>query len=138
MPGEQMAHMAPMRVAVIAESPLVRGSLQALVEGSPALGFAGSAADADALGDCLAHSAPDVVVTDAEPEAGDALKTAFDHAHAPPALVLLIDDMDSDWTLDALRGIAMAKRGTRIARAFRVLHERMLMSTGDWACLQRQ
>nr|WP_244197593.1 response regulator transcription factor [Caballeronia ptereochthonis] len=100
--------MAPVRVAVIAESPHVRASLQALVEASPALGFAGSAADAEMLADGLAGSVPDVVVIDMEPDASDAPKTAFDLAHSPPALVLLIDDTDSDWPLDALPGDAMA------------------------------
>jgi DNA-binding NarL/FixJ family response regulator len=104
----QMAHMRPVRVAVIAESPQVRASLQALVEASPALGFAGSAADAEMLADCLAGSVPDVVLIDIEPEASDALKAAFDLGHAPPALVVLTEDADSEWILDALPGDATA------------------------------
>jgi DNA-binding NarL/FixJ family response regulator len=104
----QMAHMRPVRVAVIAESPQVRASLQALVEASPALGFAGSAADAEMLADCLAGSVPDVVLIDIEPEASDVLKAAFDLGHAPPALVVLTEDADSEWILDALPGDATA------------------------------
>jgi DNA-binding NarL/FixJ family response regulator len=100
--------MGPVRVAVVAESPQMRISLQALVEASPALAFAGSAADADMLADCLAGSMPDVVVIDAEPLASDALKAAFDLGHAPPAFVVLTDDADTDWIFDALMGDAMA------------------------------
>jgi DNA-binding NarL/FixJ family response regulator len=100
--------MGPVQVALIAASSQVRASLQVLVESDPALGFLGSAADAETLADCLAGSAPDVVVIDNEPEASDALKTLFELGHAPPALVLLLDDPDSDWTLDALPADATA------------------------------
>ena len=50
---------------------------------------AGSAADADTLADCLAGSVPDVVVTDMEPDASDALKTVFELGHAPPGARLV-------------------------------------------------
>ncbi len=103
-----MAQMDPVRVAVIAESPPVRASLQALVEASPALRFAGSAAQPEMLADCLAGSVPNVVVIDVEPEASDAPRAEFDLAHAPLALVLLTDEADSDWILDALSGGATA------------------------------
>jgi DNA-binding NarL/FixJ family response regulator len=104
--------MAPVRVAVIAASSQMRVSLQAvvkaLVETNPAFEFLGSAADAETLVDCLAGSLPDVVVTDLEPEASDALKTLFEIGQAPPALVLLSDEPDSDWMLDALPADALA------------------------------
>src|SRR5258708_38615501 len=97
-----MAQMSPVRVAVIADSPQVRASLQALVEASPALRFAGSAADAEMLADCLAGEVPNVVVIDVEPEASDAPKAGFDLRHAPSALVLLTDVADRDCIPDAL------------------------------------
>ncbi|SEJ67836.1 two component transcriptional regulator, LuxR family [Paraburkholderia diazotrophica] len=104
--------MAPVRVAVIAASSQVRTSLQtlvkALVEANPALEFLGSAADAETLVDCLAGSVPDVVVIDIEPDVSDALKTLFELAHAPPALVLLSAETDSDWILDAPPADALA------------------------------
>ena len=103
-----MAHMAPVRVAVIAASSQVRARLQTLVEAHPALGFLGSAADTETLVDCLAGSVPDVIVTDIEPDASDALKTLSELGHPPPALVLLSDDPDSDWILDALPADALA------------------------------
>jgi DNA-binding NarL/FixJ family response regulator len=103
-----MAQMDPVRVAVIAESPPVRASLQALVEASPALRFAGGAAQAGMLADCLAGSVPNVVVIDVEPEASDAPRAEFDLGRAPLALVLLTDEADSDWILDALPGGATA------------------------------
>ncbi len=108
MSNGQMAHTRSVRVAVVAQSPQVRASLQALVEASPALGFAGSAAGAEMLADCLAGSAPDVVVIDVEPEASDALKAAFDLEHTPLPLVVLTDDADSDWILDGLPSDATA------------------------------
>ncbi len=108
MSDGQMPQMGPVRVAVIAYLPQVRASLQALVEASPALRFAGSAGDAEMLADCLAGSVPDVVVIDVEPEASDAPKAGFDQAHAPSALVLLTDEGDGDWILDALPGDAIA------------------------------
>lgn len=103
-----MVHMGPVRVAVIAVSSQVRASLQTLIEANPALGFLGSAADADTLADCLASLVPDVVVTDIEPDASDAHKTLFERGHAPPALVLLINEPDSDWILDVLPADAAA------------------------------
>ncbi|MCC8403277.1 response regulator transcription factor [Paraburkholderia sp. MMS20-SJTN17] len=100
--------MGPVRVAVIAASSQERASLQALVEANPALEFLGSAADAGTLLDCLAGSVPEVIVTDSAPAAGDALKTLFEPSHASPSLVLLSDDPDSDWILDALPADAAA------------------------------
>lgn len=103
-----MEYMGPVRVAVIAASPQVRASLQSIVEAHPALAFLGSAADAETLAGDLAGTAPDVVVADNEPEASDALKTLFEPGRAPPALVLLLDDADSDWFLDELPAEATA------------------------------
>ncbi|MGF6291290.1 DNA-binding response regulator [Paraburkholderia youngii] len=99
---------APLRVAVIAASWQERASLQALVEANPALEFLSSAADAEKLVDCLAGSVPDVIVADTAPEASDALKIPLELAHALPSLVLLSDDPDSDWMLDALPTDAVA------------------------------
>ncbi|APA89785.1 response regulator transcription factor (plasmid) [Paraburkholderia sprentiae WSM5005] len=108
MSDGQTVQTAPLRVAVIATSWQERVSLQALVEANPAFEFLGSAADAEKLVDCLAGSVPDVVVTDIAPEASDALKTLFELSHALPSLVLLSDDPDSDWILDALPADAAA------------------------------
>lgn len=102
MSDGQMAHMAPVRVAVIATSSQVRASLQTLVEANPALGFLGSATDVETLVDRLAGSVPDVIVTDIEPDASGTLKTLVELRHAPSALVVLSDAPDSDWILDAL------------------------------------
>jgi DNA-binding NarL/FixJ family response regulator len=98
----QIAKIGAVRVAVIANSPQVRSSLQGLVESSPALRFAGSAADAGALADCLAGSAPDVVVIDVEPESSDAPAAGFDAGHLLSALVMLTDETDEDWILESL------------------------------------
>ncbi|MEX3958264.1 LuxR C-terminal-related transcriptional regulator [Trinickia sp. EG282A] len=108
MSDGQTVHTAPVRVLVFAASSQVRASLQSLVEENPALAFLGSAADAETLVDCLAGSAPDVIVTDIEPEASDAIKTLLELGHAPPSLVLLSDDTDSDWLLDVLPADAAA------------------------------
>ncbi|WP_321895095.1 response regulator transcription factor [Paraburkholderia heleia] len=97
-----MEHMGPVRVAVIASSLQVRASLQAIVEARPPLAFLGSAADAETLAAYLAGSMPDVVVADIGPQASDALKTLFDSHHVPAALVLLLDDPDSDRFPDEL------------------------------------
>ncbi|MEX3960749.1 LuxR C-terminal-related transcriptional regulator [Paraburkholderia sp. EG286B] len=103
-----MEDMGPVRVAVIAASSQLRASLQTIVESDPALAFLGSAADAETLAAYLAGSVPDVVVADIEPQASDALKTLFDPGHAPAALVLLLDDPDSDAFLDELPAYATA------------------------------
>ncbi|MGF6780004.1 DNA-binding NarL/FixJ family response regulator [Paraburkholderia sp. GAS334] len=108
MSDGQMAQMGAVQVAVIADSPQVRASLQALVESNPALRFAASAADAEMLADRLAGSVPDVIVIDVEPAASDVPQDGLDAGHAPSALVLLIDEADSDWILDALPGDATA------------------------------
>src|SRR5258707_1608525 len=108
MSDGQMAQMGAVQVAVIADSPQVRASLQALVETSPALRFVASAADAEMLADRLAGSVPDVIVIDVEPAASNAPQDGLDVGHAPSALVLLIDEADGDWILDALPGDATA------------------------------
>jgi DNA-binding NarL/FixJ family response regulator len=108
MSDAQRVHIGPVRVAVIAVSPQRRAHLQVLVDASPALGFAGSAADADMLADCLAGAVPDVVVVDVDSDANEDGKTAFDLGHIQPALVVLIDAEDSDWILDALPAEATA------------------------------
>jgi DNA-binding NarL/FixJ family response regulator len=102
------AQMAPVRVVVIAASWQERASLEALVEARPALEFLGSAADAEALAERLAGSAPDVVVADIAPEASDALRALLELSHARPSLVLLSDDPESDWALDTLPAAAVA------------------------------
>jgi DNA-binding NarL/FixJ family response regulator len=114
MPDEPMARLlqtaqtGPLRVAVIAESPQVRASLQALAESSPAIAFAGGAADAAALADRLAGAAIDVLVIDLEPSASDSPAPPFDAGFAPSAFVLLTDEPDLDWVLDVLPGDAVA------------------------------
>jgi DNA-binding NarL/FixJ family response regulator len=102
MSDGQIAKIGVVRVAVIADSPQARASLQALVESNPTLEFVGSAADAKALADCLADSVPDVVVIDVEPESGDAPAVAgLDAGHTASAWVLLTDETDSEWILQA-------------------------------------
>lgn len=108
MSDGQVVHMGPVRVAVIAASSRVRASLQTMVEAHPALEFMVSAADADTLAENLAGSVPDVVVIENEPDQSEALKTRFERGRAPPALVLLLDDLDSDWVLDVLPAEAIA------------------------------
>ena len=103
-----MEDMGPVRVAVIAASLQLRASLQTIVESDPALAFLGSAADAETLAADLAGSVPDVVVADIEPQASDALRTRFEPGRTPPALVLLLDDPDSDGLLDELPAEATA------------------------------
>jgi len=100
--------MGPVRVAVIAASSQGRANLQTIIEAHPALAFVDSAADADTLAENLAGSVPDVLLADNGPDASDALKTLFELGQAPPALVLLLDDPDSDWVLDAMPGDASA------------------------------
>ena len=108
MSDRERVRTEPVQIAVIAASSRVRASLQTLVEANPALAFLGSAADAETLADSLAGSTPDVVVTDIEPDASEALKSLFALGHAPSALVLLTDAPDSDWFLDALPADAAA------------------------------
>ncbi|RKE37823.1 LuxR family two component transcriptional regulator [Paraburkholderia sp. BL23I1N1] len=103
-----MAQMSPVRVAVIADAPQVRAYLQALVEATPAFEFVGSAADGETLAYRFAGSLPDVIVIDVEPEASDTFTPGLDADHAPPALVLLTDETDSDWINEALPGTVMA------------------------------
>ncbi len=96
--------MSRVRVAVIANSPQVRASLQTLVDATPALGFVGSATDGAAFADCFAGPLPDVIVIDLEPGVSDALRSGLDTGHAWPALVLLTDQTHSDWIHEALPG----------------------------------
>jgi len=108
MPNAGMTPMSPLRVAVVAASPQVRASLQALVDATPTLDFAGSAADVAAIADRFAGDLPDVVVEELEPQAGDLPAPGADRHPAMPALVLLTDEADSDWIHDALAGGATA------------------------------
>ena len=108
MPNAGMTPMSPLRVAVVAASPQARASLQALVDATPTLDFAGSAADVEAIADRFASELPDVVVAELEPQAGDLPAPGADRHPAMPALVLLTDEADSDWIHDALAGGATA------------------------------
>lgn len=103
-----MIQMSSVRVAVIADAPQVRARLQALVDATPAFGLVRSAADGETLAHDLTGSLPDVIVIDVEPEASDALRSEFDADQAPPALVLLTDEADSDGIHEALPGNVMA------------------------------
>jgi DNA-binding NarL/FixJ family response regulator len=103
-----MAETSPLLVAVIADSPQVRASLRAIVEATPGLGFAASAANADELAGHLAGTMPDVMVIDVEPEASEALNVEFGAGHAPIALVVLTDETESEWFVQALPGDAAA------------------------------
>jgi len=108
MPNAGMTPMSPLRVAVVAASPQARASLQALVDATSTLDFAGSAADVVAIADRFAGDLPDVVVVELEPQAGDLPAPGADRHPAMPALVLLTDEADSDWIHDALAGGATA------------------------------
>ncbi|KIP15009.1 helix-turn-helix transcriptional regulator [Burkholderia ubonensis] len=108
MPNAGMTPMSPLRVAVVAASSQARASLQALVDATPTLDFAGSAADAAAIADRFAGEWPDVVLVELEPQAGDWPMSGADRHPAMPALVLLTDDADGDWIHDALAGGATA------------------------------
>ncbi|MBV8157872.1 MAG: response regulator transcription factor [Dyella sp.] len=100
--------MSPLRVAVVAASPQARASLQALVDATSTLDFAGSAADVVAIADRFAGDLPDVVVVELGPQAGDLPAPGTGDHPAMPALVLLTDEADSDWIHDALAGGATA------------------------------
>lgn len=62
----------------------------------------------ETLANCFAVSLPDVIVTDLEPERGDAPSSGFDAAQAPPTPLLLTDEADSDWIHEAFAGNVMA------------------------------
>jgi DNA-binding NarL/FixJ family response regulator len=106
MSDGQIEHAGPLRVAVMAASSQVRAGVKALVDAHPAFGFLCGAADVETLADRLAGSVPDVVVIDVEPDSGDAQKPLVELG--APALVLLIDEPDSDGILDAPPADAMA------------------------------
>jgi DNA-binding NarL/FixJ family response regulator len=108
MSGAEMIQISPVRVAVVADSPQARASLQALVDAAPALDFAGSAADAAVIADRFVGELPDVVLVELEPQAGDLPAPGADRNPATPALVLLTDEADSDWIHEALAGGATA------------------------------
>ncbi|CAB3752129.1 helix-turn-helix transcriptional regulator [Paraburkholderia humisilvae] len=94
-------------VAVIADQPDVRASLQAIVDAHPTWRFAGSAADADALADSCADDAPDVIVADIAPDAAREVLASLAEGFAPP-LVLLVDDADGERVAGALGDFATA------------------------------
>ncbi len=108
MPNAGMTPMSPLRVAVVAASPQERASLQALVDATSTLDFAGSAADFVAIADRFAGDLPDVLVVELEPQARDLPAPGADRHPVMPALVLLTDEADSDWIHDALAGGATA------------------------------
>ncbi|GAB3625848.1 LuxR family transcriptional regulator [Pandoraea terrae] len=108
MSGAEMTQMSPLRVAVVAASPQARASLQALVEATPALEFAGSAVDTAVIADRFAGELPDVVLVELEPQAADIPAPGVDRDPATPALVLLTDEADSTWIHVALAGGATA------------------------------
>ena len=90
-----MAPVNPLRVAIIEESPQARARLQALIDATPSLGFAGAA-------DSVAAPPPNVVVIDVEPATSDVLKAEPDIWRAQPVLVLLTDDAYDDGISEGL------------------------------------
>jgi DNA-binding NarL/FixJ family response regulator len=95
-------------VLIVAASPVVRAGLETLLGKSGSVVVVGAVAQSAALGAEIEGSEPDVVLIELEPHADlPSPLPALDTAHAP-ALVILAEDPEPEWTAGALRAGARA------------------------------
>jgi two-component system, NarL family, response regulator YdfI len=88
------------RVLIAAPSAILRAGLEPIVRSSPALEFAGSAADLSNLEAAVEREQPDVVLADVEFAPGEGPPVGLASA---AAVVLLVDHPSGPWTIEALR-----------------------------------
>lgn len=97
-------------VLVAAPSPVVRAGLEALINASQSLAVIGSAADETTLGQQVLDLQPDVVLMELEHQGDEPMQalllTHSEESHTP-ALVILTDDAEGSWTLEALQRSAV-------------------------------
>jgi len=97
----------PLRIMIVADSPGTRTRLQAIIDAHPAFELASSAAEAPRQFIDADGPMPDVLLIEFEPRGETALKAPLDLAPRLPA-VILIDEADRDWAVDAWLGEATA------------------------------
>lgn len=93
------------RVLVVATNLIVRAGLESIIRANPELVVVGSSSDATTVSVWIAERSPDVVLMeltlDDEPLSEKLL--ALGVSPPPPAIVVLGDSLQGDWTTEALR-----------------------------------
>lgn len=94
------------RVAIAAADNIVRAGLESIVRTSPDLAVVGSSSDVATLAAVIEDYSPDVLLIelglhDDEPVSEKLL--ALGVSPPAPAIVVLADDLNADWTTEALR-----------------------------------
>src|SRR5437867_6998058 len=97
----------PLRVMIVADSPGARTRLQAIIEAHPAFELVFSVAGAPRQFVDADGPMPDVLLIELEPRGEAAVKAPLDLGPRLPA-VILIDEADRDWAVDAWLGEATA------------------------------
>lgn len=95
------------RVAIAAADNIVRAGLESIVRASPSLAVVGSSSNLDTLAALIEDYSPDVVLIELglhndEPVSEKLLALGAVSPPAP-AIVVLADDIHTDWTTEALR-----------------------------------
>lgn len=95
------------RVAIAAADNIVRAGLESIVRASPSLAVVGSSSNLDTLAALIEDYSPDVVLIELGLHNDEPLSEkllALGAVSPPaPAIVVLADDIHTDWTTEALR-----------------------------------
>ena len=96
-------------VLVAAPSTVVRAGLEALINASQSLAVVGSVSDETTLGQQVLDLQPDVVLMEMEQHTDEPMQALLAHSEEShtPALVILTDDAEGSWTLEALQRSAV-------------------------------
>ncbi len=120
-------------VLVAANDLIVRAGLESIIRASPDLSVVGIASDINTLAALIAAHSPDVVLMELEiqddepvPEKLVVLNAV---ATSVPAIVVLADDLQVDWTIEALR-LGIRAVLPRSATAQEILHTVMTAAAG--------
>ena len=120
------------RVLVAANDLIVRAGLESIIRASPVLSVVGIASDTNTLAALIAAHSPDVVlmeleIQDDEP-VSEKLVVLNAVATSVPAIVVLAEDLQVDWT-EALR-LGIRAVLPRSATAEEILHTVMTAAAG--------
>lgn len=96
-------------VLVAAPSTVVRAGLEALINASQSLAVVGSVSDETTLGQQVEELQPDVVLMELEQHVDEPMQALLAHSEESyaPALVILTDDAEGSWMLEALQRSAV-------------------------------
>ncbi len=127
--------MPPLRVLIVAEDPLARAGLAALLAAEEEVVVVGRAAPAEDLAATADALQPDVIAWDMGWQSGVALTRIADSALEIPALALISEEDDAHAALNAGASGAIRRDSgaARIAAALLAIAERMIVLDAEFS-----